>query len=156
MSLETKHEFGSPDWVGAVHDIVRDMLAGHDLSGVTYSLSEEYTDPPTHLSPDGKSLGWHMEIGDGELRLGIGPRPGSMRQTRVDYAGVVPMALIVFENNPSGMDEVKRLAMALLEAGKLSVKGRPLVEVFPHMDALHDRIARITANRPGPSGSKGN
>jgi len=138
-----RHELGSPEWVRAVHRIVAELLEGEDLAGRTYSLSEEFTNPPPHLARAG-TLGWHMRVADGRLLLGQGPLVDADRVNRADYASVLPLALLEIDGSSERLAELQERALALFQTGLIHSSGTPATQVFPRLAALHDRIARIT------------
>jgi hypothetical protein len=65
-----KLEFGSPEWVDMLRGLILEGLAGKDLSGMEFTLCEEYTDPPEHLrKPGSSSIGLHVHIVNGEVEV---------------------------------------------------------------------------------------
>jgi hypothetical protein len=65
-----KLEFGSREWVDMLRDLILKGLAGKDLSGIEFTLCEEYTDPPEHLRrPGSSSIGLHVRIANGEVEV---------------------------------------------------------------------------------------
>ncbi len=138
-----KFEFGSPEWVAAVHGVVRDLMKDQSLEGITYSLSERYVNPPSHLL-EYAPLGWHLIIENGSLVLGSGPLDSAERNTVADYTSIVPLALVDFDATPEALESFQKDALAMLASGALSTEGRASSEVFPCLSALHDRIAKIT------------
>lgn len=140
-----RYEFGSPPWIDKIHDAIRRLLSGVDLSGVEYSSSEEYLDPPAHLQRDG-GLGWHLIVSNGELKLGHGPLRTAQRQIRADYTTIRPLAAVSYRDNPEGEEIVKAQARSALEQGLLSVSGdKSPATVFPQLAPLHDLVADFTA-----------
>jgi hypothetical protein len=64
-----KLEFASPEWVDMLRGLIIEGLDGKDLSGLEFTLCEEYTDPPDHLRRAGSSsIGPHIRIADGKVR----------------------------------------------------------------------------------------
>ena len=140
-----RYEFGSDDWVAAVHGLVRQLLEGADLSGIEFRSCEAYLDPPPHLARPG-GLGWHMIVSGGRLTLGRGPLENADRIVKADYAMIAPLASIAYRDNPAGEARVRETAKKAAEEGLLRVSGdRPPSAVLPQLAPLHDMVADITA-----------
>lgn len=140
-----RHQFGSPQWVEALHGIVRRLLSDADLAGIEYSSSEEYLDPPQHLATAG-GVGWHLIVRDARLTLGHGPLQDAERVIRGDYRTIEPMAALSYRNDPQGEAKVMAMAVEAASRGLLSVRGaRAPSSVLPQLAGLHDLVADITA-----------
>ena len=88
-----KFEFGSAGWNAEVRRILTDSMREVDLTGITFSWCEEFTDPPAHLLLDGAtSLGWNFRIGDGGVEVGDGPVDDVDLKMVVDYSWALPFA----------------------------------------------------------------
>jgi hypothetical protein len=70
--MSEKFEFASPAWVDAARECIVELSRGQDLSAVSVSFCEEFTDPPAHLCPTGGSIGWHLVISNGKLEVAAG------------------------------------------------------------------------------------
>lgn len=141
---ERRYELGSVEWITAIHAIIRDLMQGADLDGISYSSSEEYLDPPPHLAINGRS-GWHMIVADGQLRLGVGPLDTAERRVIADYQFIRPLASISYADNPDGEARVRDEAIAGAAKGLLRAHGeRSASSVFPQLAPLHDLVANIT------------
>jgi hypothetical protein len=139
-----RYEFGSRVWLARIHELVRELLSGVDLTGIDYSSSEEYLDPPAHLARPG-GLGWHMIVRDGQLILGEGPLRDAQRAITADYSVVAPLASVVYRDNPDGEALVRAAAQKAAAQGLLSARGdKPPSAVLPQLAALHDRVAEMT------------
>jgi hypothetical protein len=65
-----KFEFASPEWVDMLRGQILEGLAGKDLSGMEFTLCEEYTNPPEHLRrPGSSSIGVCIRIANGEVEV---------------------------------------------------------------------------------------
>jgi hypothetical protein len=65
-----KFEFASPEWVGMLRELILDGLAGTDLSGIDFTICEEYTNPPPHLQrPGSQTIGLYVRIANGEVEV---------------------------------------------------------------------------------------
>ena len=143
---EARYEFASPAWLAAIGALVAERLADVDLSGVTFSFSEEFTDPPAHLRrPGHDTVGWHYRITDGVLEIGGEPVDADLKVV-ADYATILPLSRTVLE----GDDGAARAAAAVVAeaeaAGRYRREGRP--PRWPQLAGLagvHDDIARLTS-----------
>lgn len=140
-----QYEFGSAAWIDAIHRAIRELMKDADLSGVEFSSSEEYTDPPAHIAVNGRA-GWHLIVSNGELTLGSGPLDSAERQVTADYTIIKPLAAVSYRDNPDGEAIVKAQAADAFAKGLLSAKGdRAPSAVFPQLVPLHDLVADFTA-----------
>jgi hypothetical protein len=65
-----KFEFASPEWVDMLRDLIVKGLAGKDLSGIEFTVCEEYTDPPADLRrPGSETIGFYVRIANGEVEV---------------------------------------------------------------------------------------
>jgi hypothetical protein len=65
-----KFEFASPEWVDELRVQILKGLAGKDLSGIEFTLCEEYTNPPAHLrQPGAATIGLYVRIANGEVEV---------------------------------------------------------------------------------------
>jgi len=65
-----KFEYASPEWVDVLRDLIVEGLAGQDLSGSSFVLGEEYTNPPEHLRrPGSNSIGLYIRVAGGEIQV---------------------------------------------------------------------------------------
>jgi hypothetical protein len=65
-----KYEFASPEWVDMLRDLIVTGLAGKDLSGIEFTICEEYTDPPAHLRRHGSpTIGLCVRIANGQVEV---------------------------------------------------------------------------------------
>lgn len=121
--------------------LVEEGLAGKDLTGVDVAICEEFTDPPEHLLVDGaETIGWHLRVVDGVVRVGRTPINDADFKLIGDYDALLPLARRTTAENAEVDDWEKAVA-----AGKARVEGS--VDAFGLIAALdlHDLMAARTA-----------
>ena len=140
--MPDRHEFAGPGWVDEVRAVVLAALDSHDLTGVRYSFSEEFTDPPEHLRRHGAAtIGWHLRIADGVVEVGDTPIDDADLRFVADYQAVLPLAQTVFEGHPEPA-KVEQLLQDLLRTGKVREEGdRSRVPSCVAALNLHDAMA---------------
>jgi hypothetical protein len=138
------HEFGGPEWIGCVDRLITEHLVSVDLTGITASSSEEFTDPPAHLlEGDAKTIGWHWRIDDGVLRVIGAPLPDAERRVIGDYGTIVAIARL-----PHADPQFDVLAQAAIDNGSLRIVGRHAEGgkvVRRALASLHDELIEFTA-----------
>src|SRR6266542_5670797 len=119
MASDATFEFGSPEWLAAVEELLTKAVDGLALGGKTYTISEEFTDPPAHLLPPGaSSIAWHLCIADGQVEVGRGVADDSDLKTVVDYQAVLPVARLVYGSSPEAMADAERLRGEARQTGE--------------------------------------
>jgi hypothetical protein len=139
-----RHEFASPGWIDCVDRLISERLAAVDLTGITASSSEEFTDPPAHLlHGDAKTIGWHWRIDDGVLRVIDIPYSEAERRVIGDYAAIVTIARL-----PHADPQFDALAQSAIDNGSLRIEGRHGEGgkvVRRALADLHDELIPFTA-----------
>lgn len=144
-----RHELASPAWLAAKRQVILDCLAacgpaGHDISGLSFSICEVSTDPPAHLgSPDAR-VGWHCRVRDGKLVAFEGREAVDVDYRMVsDYASMRQMGAFEINGDPERQAEYAAMTKALYEEGKIAIHG--LMPRLPRpFAAWHDAVARQT------------
>jgi hypothetical protein len=139
-------ELGSPAWIAAITDVLRDAMIGLDTQGRSYSISEEFTDPPSHLGHG--SVGWHFRITDERVEVFDGPSEDADLVTAIDWTACVPAAKAVYNNDPEAMAQQAKMREEMTAAGKLSRRGDEKAlppELMRRLMAVHDAMAPRTA-----------
>jgi hypothetical protein len=139
-------EFASREWVDMLRDELLAGLRDQDLDGVEFILSEEYTDPPSHLLDSPRTtIGWYLEIRDGKASVHCVPRDDATIKVTGDYASLLPLAREVHVDGAPTPAVQKRLAELLAE-GRVHIAGdhTNVPEAFARVH-LHDRLAARTA-----------
>ena len=139
--MADKVEFASPEWVTVARQAVLEFSEGFNFGEIDTSFCEEFTDPPTHLSPDGSSVGWHLVVRDGTVTVRDGVLEDAEVRITIPYEKVLPFARLTNaeadgpareehrRNNVSRMGDIEAFrALGLPWAGK-----------------LHDILAAVTA-----------
>lgn len=141
-----KFEFGSNEWVEEIRRQLEEGLAGEDLTGIEFSLSEEYTDAPEHLLDDGKpTIGFHLRITGGKVLVERQPLDEADMRVIVDYQSILPGARRTHGPDGAGSPENQQLVAELTAAGKLQVtRSCEMPDVMAKVN-LHDRMAVRTA-----------
>ena len=137
-----RYEFLSPPWIEMARAEITDALSSAgDLDVEPYTLSEEFTDPPPHLRPDGGTIGFFVRVGRGRVEVGDRPEPGADCRVVSDYAD----ALVVARDPDAGAADPEE-AERRMATGKLRIIGDPwqMPMVLRQLD-IHRLLARRTA-----------
>ena len=117
---QEKYELASPEWVTMLRQLVEEGLAGEDLTGINFSMCEEFADPPAHLRrPGSATIGFYVRIENGEVEVGDHPIDATFKLVG-DYAAMREYALRPF--SPRQLDpETVAIRQRMIEEGKLRV-----------------------------------
>jgi len=148
-------EFFGPAWVAEARAFLTTRVAekAASLKGVSFSLAEVATNPPSHLAPAGHTLGWAIYLEDGQLRVETGDRQDTEQRVEFDYEDGVEIGRIVYSKmKPEDLETMKRLNQQSAEratrAGKQPSSAPkvppPLVTTLLK---LHDHMAKRTMPR---------
>src|SRR3989442_11875891 len=146
MVSDATFEFASPEWLAAVEELLQKAVDGLDLGGKTYTISEEFTDPPAHLLPPGAtSISWHLRVTDSAVEVGRGVLDDSDLKTTVDYQAVLPVARLVYESTPEAMADAQRLRAEARQTGERVGDETALPpQLLERLVWLHNELARRT------------
>lgn len=149
---------GDPDWIGALGATFASLLrdGGDRAHGLTFSLSEEYVDPPREVAPiDGGPLGWTLRITDGRIEEFVRePASDVDVSVRLDYAVFDQLARIVVDGDEAVHATMTALIMSGMEAGTITVTRHDVPTPTWLTDAVHDTMARLPlAATAGPVAS---
>ena len=140
-------ELASPEWMAEIRTLLARTVRDLDVGGGSFTVSEEFTDPPAHLLPEGAtSIAWHFRVTDGAVAVGDGPLPGADLETIIDYDTCVPIARLVYDS-PEALDDLQRRRAEATAAGKLTRRGDESVlppELMQRLFDLHNEMARRT------------
>src|SRR5205809_903232 len=118
-----KVEFGSSAWVMAVRHVLQETVADVDLSGIEFSMCEEFLDPPAHLRREGSDkIGWHWRIRGGVVEVNDGLADDVDLRIVGDYHTLLPMARTVLADEPS--DEARQKVIAA-QMSQVRIEGDP-------------------------------
>ena len=138
--MTTTYEFASVGWVDAYEDVVHEEMAGVDTGGVPLRIAREFTDTPAALCDPGQtSVGWCLEVRDGDVQVHRGPSREGDAVTILDYDAIAPAARLVIGDDdirpgPRGRD--RRLRDGCREAlavgrGHVARRGAPAAVAHP-------------------------
>ena len=150
MNETTKYEFCSEEWVAIARTYLVDAVGDADLGDASFGFCEEFTDPPAHLLEPGESTtGWYVSLVRGELHVEKGLLPDADIRITADYATVLPLAQIAFEDNPEAAADAQKTVEAATADGKMRREGDlTAVAKIPALAGafakLHDTLARRT------------
>ena len=145
--MNEKYEFCSKKWVAFANEYLQGAAVGEDLSGISVTFNEVFTDAPPHLDPDDEGrIGWYLRVEDGEVEVERGILDQADLTITVDYATVLPLARMVFEGNPEAAAEALETMAAANTAGKVKREGDESAMVsLSFMGGLHDALAQRTS-----------
>jgi len=145
--VSEKYEFCSKKWVAYANEYLQGAAGGQDLSDISVTFNEVFTDAPAHLDPDDKGrIGWYLRVEDGRVEVERGILESADLTITVDYATVLPLARMVFEGNPEAAAEAQETMVAAAIAGKMKREGNDAAMTsLAFMGGLHDALAQRTA-----------
>ena len=145
--MNEKYEFCSKKWVAHAKAYLKDAAVGEDLSDISVTFNEVFSDAPAHLDPDDKGrIGWYLRVEGGKVEVERGILDSADLTITVDYATVLPLARMVFEDNPKAAAEAQETMTAAAIAGKMKREGNDAAMAsLSFMGGLHDALARRTA-----------
>lgn len=122
-----KHRFMSPAWIAMAREAITGALADGDLDGISFTLCEEFTDPPAELRREGAAtIGFFVRVADG--RVEVGDRPIGDADVKVisSYEDALPIA------RDPGAPAAERSAMEQrIAEGRLTIEGDPSAVPLP-------------------------
>lgn len=144
--MTDKVEFASAEWLVAAEEVLQKAVIGVDLGGKTFTVCEEFTDPPAHLLRDGNTtVAWHFTVSDDGLQVSEGAVENADMHTRVDYQAVLPVARLVYGTSEDAMAEALRLRQAAQATGERVGDETALPpELLQRLFAVHNELAERT------------
>ncbi len=145
--MNEKYEFCSKKWVAFANEYLQGVAVGEDLSGISVTFNEVFTDAPSHLDPDDEGrIGWYLRVEEGKVEVERGVLDQADLTITVDYKTVLPLARMVFEGNPEAATEAQETMAAAAAAGKVKREGNDAAMAsLLFMGGLHDALAQRTA-----------
>jgi hypothetical protein len=144
----TKYPFLSPEWVDAVRRVIAALLAGADLDGIDFAISEQVTNPPPDRTPpNNEPLGWCLRIRDGRLDVDHKPLPDADYRLIVDYHTHHELARRIWAGDETAIAESRALRAQAVAEGKLRTEddfARAPALVGSLVLRLHDPVAMLT------------
>lgn len=134
-------EFMSAPWIAMARREINRALSGHDLDFPTFTLSEEFTDPPAHLAQGADIIGFFVRVGHGRVEVGDRPAPDADCRVISDYG----QALSISRDADAGSVDPAEADRRVAE-GRLTIQGDPsrIPPVLRQLD-LHRLLAAHTA-----------
>jgi uncharacterized protein (TIGR02246 family) len=142
---------GDPAWTTKLHEtFVSTLQSVGNPTGVDFSISEEYRDPPLDLAPaDGTALGWTCRIVDGAVVEFVrAPQPDVDCRVALDYPVFAELAGLVIAGDAGKQRAMERRQASAIGDGTMTVAGS--LEKAPSCLAeVHDTMARLLGARHG-------
>ena len=147
MNDEIRYEFSSAEWVAVARQHLQEASRDADLSGVSFTFNEVFTDAPAHLGTDAEGrIGWYVRVQDGGVEVERGILDDADIRIVADYQTVLPLARMVFAGNEALAAEAGRKVAEATAAGKMRREGDDQAMAgHAWMGGLHDALARRTA-----------
>jgi uncharacterized protein (TIGR02246 family) len=142
---------GDPAWTTKLHETFASTL--HSVgnpTGIDFSISEEYRDPPPDLVPaDGAALGWTCRIVDGEVvEFARTPQADVDCRVALDYPVFAELAASVIDGDPDKQGAMQRRQASAIADGTMTVVGG-LDKAPACLADVHDTMARVLGARRG-------
>ena len=137
-----KLEFMSPAWIEMASGEITSAFQGKDLSGASFTLCEEFTNPPAHLRRgDAETIGFCISLHDGQIEVGDHPREDADCTIVSEYAEALAVA-----RNPEMAAADPKAVQERLASGRLRILGNPggMPAVLGQVD-VHRLLASHTA-----------
>ncbi len=142
-----KYEFCSEQWVAVANAFLQEAARNADLSGITYTFNEIFTDAPEHLDCDEQGrIGWYLRVADGAVEAARGILDNPDLCIQADYARILPLARMIMADNPEGAAEAGKVIEEMTASGQFvqtsNVDSPP---EMPWAGQLHDALAARTS-----------
>ena len=137
MNDETKYDFASEEWVAVAREYLEGRTKDVDLSGISVSFNEVFSDAPAHLNPNAEGqIGWYMRVADGRLEVKAGVLPDPDLRVSCDYETVLLAARRLSTDPP--LDDATRQALtdSIVREGDVNATAD-----LDWMRGLHDVVA---------------
>jgi len=141
-----KFAFCSKEWVAVADQFLKGAAKDADLSGIEYSFSEVFANAPAELNPDAEGrIGWYFRVHNGAVEAGCGILEDPDASVVSDYEAIVPLARMVFADNPDAATEAQKVIESLVESGNFTRTSKlESPPDLPWTGNLHDVLARHT------------
>lgn len=137
MGESTRLEFCSAAWIAVAREFIEQRAEGADLTGISVTFNEVFTDPPAHLDPEGLGkIGWYLRIADNRIEVSPGVLTEADVRATVDYQTVLPAARRLSTDPPLDEQTQKSLAASIQREGDDSV-----LRGLKWLAGLHDVMA---------------
>jgi hypothetical protein len=116
-----RYRFMSPAWIDMARDQITRVLCEQDLSGVEFTLCEEFTSPPEDLRrEDAATIGFFVRVVDGRVEVGDHPIDGADLRIVSDYEDALSIA-----RDPDAPTAAPSMMQERIAEGRLEIFGNP-------------------------------
>ena len=137
---QTKFNFVSNEWVDQAEIILNDLVSQFGEEGVSFSVSETFTDAPKEINSSGIAS-WYFFIEGKSVHVGKGETEKTDVRIKYDYAKANVIAKIIYtEEIIAKQKEETEKALEVL-----TKKGKEFKEPPDYLSELHNRLALLTA-----------
>jgi hypothetical protein len=114
-------EFMSQAWIEMARQRIEEVLGGKDLTGVSYTLCEEFTNPPEHLRrAPAATIGFYVRVKDGRVEVGDHPIDDVDCKIISEYEDALSVA-----RDPEAPAADPKVITERLATGRLRLVGNP-------------------------------
>ena len=137
---QIKFNFVSNEWVDQAEIILNDLVSQFGEEGISFSVSETFTDAPEEIDSSGIAS-WYFFIEGKSVRVGKGKTEKTDVRIKYDYAKANVIAKIIYtEEIIAKQKEETEKALEVL-----TKKGKEFKEPPDYLSELHNRLALLTA-----------
>ena len=148
VGLSERVEYASAEWLAEAKRFLESASA--TLPNASFSFSAHLDDPPPHLNGGDGPFGYTIRMAGGTVEAQDRPSDDVDLFQRGDYNAGLPLAWVVYGDDPTGrariVREYQRLAGDRTSGPVGEMPGDPAVAGV--LGALHDHLARRTVNNP--------
>lgn len=137
-----RFEFMSPEWIAMAREQIAKALANADLSGIRFTLCEEFKNPPAHLRRAGRdTIGFCVRVQDGAVQVDDRLEGDADVTVTSDYADALAIA-----RDPEAASADPTAMAERVADGRVTVGGDPssAPPVLQQLD-IHRLLAGHTA-----------
>ena len=142
---DERYEVASPEWLAAKTQTVVKYFSEVDLTGITFSFSQEYTDVPDRLRVGDEPIGYYWRVVDGAVEVGQHVIDADLNVS-CEFEAAIPLSRIVIGDDPEAM----KTGLAMMAEAQLAGKYRRIgveptfVQLEEPQLKSHDDMARRT------------
>ena len=145
MTIGHHYDFAGPEWIEHAQRWIEHALAHVDLTDLDVEFCEEFTDPPSHLSPDGAPVAWHLIISGGAVVVAGGVIEARTKLV-ADYDTMLPIARAKID--PGDALQIAEITKTLGDAiadGTFTPPAEGITPTdIPALADLHNEMAKHT------------
>src|ERR1700722_10612082 len=124
--MTMKYEFGSKEWLIALHGVIagRAGIVGEQFPELSFSAGEVYTDAPRRLGAVNGRIAWYYRLRGKHVEFGTSEKDDLDYIIVCDYTSVVTAARFdVGSSPPDRQAEIALMASRLTNEGKTGTHG---------------------------------